>query len=570
MKKTIIIALLVLIASQVFSQARKTKKRNTKKETEITAPAKDTVPSQIQRTVTVTSAFKPTLKPTSKINFNAATPPPDSTHPALQYDVPAQNISFIYQSSPLKPLAQNIDTNIHWENNSFIKVGYGNFTTPYLQAAASMGDGTKSVINLNAKYTSSKGPIEFQKFSKTGIDAIGIFSSPNNKNEWSGKVFYENNTQYEYGFQPDSLKFAKDDLRQSFTTFGGRVAVKNKTENAAGLNYDPNVALTLFQDNHGATENNFIFNAPISKSFGKTLAFSLALTGDVTTYKSDSAGDISNVLYYLTPAVQYKTPNFKLTAGVTPSWDNSEFHFLPNISAEIKVPDERFAVQAGWIGYYNKTTYQYLASVNPWLQQPKDLLNTRIRELYAGFKGSAGTHVTYDAKVSYLQYNNQPLFVNDTITGKSFMVVNESQMKAIRLHGEVGYTLAEKLSLLGGLTFTQYSSLKDNEHPWGLLPLEVNGSLRWQIVKDFLIKSDLYFWDGARWLDKTGNDRKLKPALDANVGVEFTILPQLNGWVQVNNLFNNKYERWAQYPVLGFNVLGGIIYKFGDIREKLK
>ncbi|HXL55483.1 MAG TPA: hypothetical protein VN958_04450, partial [Chitinophagaceae bacterium] len=63
--------------------------------------------------------------------------------------------------------------------------------------------------------------------------------------------------------------------------------------------------------------------------------------------------------------------------------------------------------------------------------------------------------------------------------------------------------------------------------------------------------------------------QKLKPAADVNLGVEFTILPQLNGWVQVNNLFNNKYERWNQYPVLGFNVLAGIVYSFGDIRTTL-
>src|SRR5581483_11360521 len=118
MKKIFSIALLVLLMSQVFAQ-RPNKKRNTKtqKETQtVTTVKSDTIP---QRTVVVTSAFKPTLKPTSKINFNGAAPAPDSTRPALQYDVPAQNISFIYQSSPLKPLAQNIDTALHWENSSF-------------------------------------------------------------------------------------------------------------------------------------------------------------------------------------------------------------------------------------------------------------------------------------------------------------------------------------------------------------------------------------------------------------------------------------------------------------------
>src|SRR3954469_23521874 len=375
MKKIILGTLLSLLVVNAFAQQRRIKKRDTKKQETQTTPQikSDTLP---QRIVTVTSAFKPTLKPTSKINFNATTPAPDTTTHVLQYDVPTQNIIFSYLSPPLKPLAANIDTNIHWENRSFVKAGYGNFTTPYLQAGVSMGDGVKSVINIDGKFTSSKGPIEFQQFSKTGLDAIGIFSSPTNKNEWSGKVFYDNTTTYQYGFEPDSLKFTKDDLRQSFTTFGGKVGVRNKIQNAAGVNYNPNISLNLFQDNHGANESNFVFNVPMSKSFTKILTFDLGLTGDVTTYKSDTSGSITNTLYYITPAVQFKTPNFTLVAGVTPSWDNNVFNFLPNISAEAKLKDERFILQAGWIGYYNKTTYQSLASINPWLQQPTFLLNT--------------------------------------------------------------------------------------------------------------------------------------------------------------------------------------------------
>lgn len=563
MKRTIYIVLLVSLAMNVFAQ---NKKKKTALPKATTVKADTVLPT---RTVIVTSAFQPSLKPTSKINFSAASPLPDTSRPVLQYSVPAQNLMFSYQSPALKPLAQNIDTGIHWENTGFLKAGYGNFTTPLLQAGVSLGDGVKSVVNLRGYYTSSKSATrEFQKFSKTGLEAIGIFNTPTNKNEWSGKVFYNNNTQYQYGFQPDTLKFTKDDLRQSFTTLGGAVALRNKVENAAGVSYNPGMSLSLFQDTRGANESNFIIKAPINKSFGKIFAFDIGLTADITSYKSDTSA-IDNNLYYLTPAVQFKTPNFKVTAGIIPSWDNNIFAMLPNFSAEAKVSEEKFILQAGWIGYFNKTNYQYLASVNPWMQQPKFLLNTRMKELYAGFKGSAGSHVTYDAKVSYIQFNNQPLFVNDTITGKSFELVNESQMKAIRIHGELGYTVQEKFSFLAGATFNQYSALQDNIKAWGLLPIEINASMRWQVMKDFTVKSDLFFWDGAQYRFKDKTSGKMDPAIDLNAGVEFKVMPKLNAWVQVNNLLNNKYERWNQYDVLGFNVMAGVTWSFGDIKAAM-
>jgi len=51
---------------------------------------------------------------------------------------------------------------------------------------------------------------------------------------------------------------------------------------------------------------------------------------------------------------------------------------------------------------------------------------------------------------------------------------------------------------------------------------------------------------------------------DMNAGVEFRITKMLNLWFQMNNIFNNKYERWHQYPVYGLMCWGGIIFSFGD------
>ena len=586
MKQTILILLLIGSTAGVWAQKRSTRKQSTKARTtqkqtpkkqqqkpakaattkkpaekpETTEPT-DTIAS---KTVVITSSFKPALRNAAKVNFSAAAPLPDSALPKLQYNVPSQNLFFSYDPATLKPLALSADTAFVWENSHYIKAGFGNYSTPFLQAGFSFGDGKHSVINLHARHTSSKGSLPFQQFSKTGADIIGIFN-PNDKIEWNGKVFFDNNVQYQYGFQPSSLVFSKDSLRQRFTTVGASVGLRNKQENDFGFNYNPNLTYTRFIDNKNASENNLVINAPVSKSLGDKFAFNLGVTADITGYQSDSAnGSISNNLFYVAPAVQHKTPGLKLIAGFTPAWDNSEFSLLPDFTAEAKINAEKFILQAGWIGYFNKTTYQSLAAFNPWLQQPRFLKNTRMLEQYAGFKGSAGNHFTYNAKISYLKFKNQPLFVNDSLSGRSFLVENESDMNALRIHGEIGYTVQEKFSLLGGATFTQYSNLTDNLKAWGLPPVEINGSLRWEILKDVTVKTDIYFWDGAQYRNNNKQSQKLDPAIDLNAGIEFGVMPRLNVWVQFNNMLNNKYQRWNQYQVLGFNVLGGVVYSFGQ------
>ena len=558
MKKVIIIIFCITGLVQLAS-AQKRRAGHKK------APPATVQPEEINapKSVVVTSAFTPSLREPVKINFTASAPSPDSARPQLQYKVPEQNLVFMYQPATLKPLAAFIDSTVHWENKNFIKAGYGNYTTPYLEAGISLGDGQTSVINIHAKHVSSNGQGLSEQYSKTDAEVIGVFN-PNENIEWGGKVFFKNTNQYEYGFLPDTLKYSKDDLRQQFNTFGGVVGLRNKRENDFGISYNPNLSITEFTDNHTGRESDFILNAPFSKSFIDILAFNLSLNADITNYSTSNIPAINNSLYSLSPAIQFKTPNIKIIAGITPSWDNAVFSTLPNFSAEAKFKDERFILQAGWIGYYNKTTYESLANVNPWIEEPTFLFDSRVIEQYAGFKGSAGQHFTYNAKISFLQIRNKPLFVNDTITGKSFNVLNEPSMKDIRVHGEVGYTFQEKFSLLAGASFNQYYNLQFNSEPWGLLPAEINGSLRWQIFKDVLLKSDLFFWDGAEYETKSLSAGKLSPAVDLNAGIEFPILDKFNFWLQLNNILNNKYERWNQYPVLGFNVLAGFVYSFSQ------
>src|SRR4028119_1535711 len=86
-----------------------------------------------KKTVVVTSAYKPVLKPAAKINFSAAVPSADSSKPALTYNVPAQNLFFTYQPAALKPLALSIDTSFAWHNSNYVKLGVGNYTTPYAE-----------------------------------------------------------------------------------------------------------------------------------------------------------------------------------------------------------------------------------------------------------------------------------------------------------------------------------------------------------------------------------------------------------------------------------------------------
>lgn len=514
--------------------------------------------------VTITSAFKPYLKNAAKVNFTAASPIIDSSKIPVTYNIPSQNLFFSYQPVAIKPLAMAIDTGFIWNNDQYVKLGAGNFSSLLGEAALAFGDGKNSITNVRWNFETATGHLFAQQSSKWGIDIVSVFNTKNN-HEWTAHPYYHSSTQYLYGFQPASLSYQKDDLLQRFNTVGVEIGMQNKLVNDFGITYHPQLNFIRFSDNHEAQENNLIIKAPINKAFGKIYALNLDLGADLSSTEMPlipNPFSSKNNLFYVNPSIQFKTPNFSLSAGIRPSWDNQVYATLPNVTAEIKIPDAPLVIEAGWVGSYKKNTLRTLAAFNPWIGTLTNLQNTRIKEQYAGIKVATGSHFSYQARVSFQQLQNQPLFLNSAGDGKTFNVLFEPDMKAVKVHGEIAYTVQEILSIMAGATYTQYTSLTVNEKAWGLLPFEATGSVKWKLLKGLQLKADVFLWDGSPYRDASLQTKKADAVADLNFGAEFSVMQRLNIWLQMNNLLNTTYQRWNQYPVLGTQVLAGVVYSF--------
>lgn len=524
------------------------------------------VPSP-KKTIDITSTFKPVLREAAKINFNAAAPQVDSTNPKLVYSIPSNNLFFNYTPAELKPVALLVDSFTAWQYSNFIKAGIGNVHQPYVEAGFSFGNGVNTYFNIFAKHYTSKGSLPFQKNSLSNVIASGTYRTAKNL-EWTGSAGFKSDDYFLYGFRPETLSFSKEDLRQRFQTIEAKVTLRNIIPSEFGLSYQPGIRVSVFTDNHSpkASEANTIVTLPLQKTFSKTVAFNLSATADLTNYRLPVATKktFQNNLYLISPAVIFKTPNLYLHGGLLPSWDRGVFHMLPNIMAEYTTNDSRFTLQGGFIGYYNKGSYQRFAMINPWLAQPDSLLNTRIKDWYVGFKGTAGGHFSYSSKLGLQQHRNMPLFVNDLVDGKTFDIIYEPKLNVLQLHAEGEYSMGEQFSAKGVINWNQFSKLQQEKRAWGIIPFEVNASIRWEVLKDLWFRTEFWTWAGAPYRVKNLDNRRGESAFDLNAGAEFRVTKNFNLWLQLNNILNNKYERWNQYQVYGFNILGGIVYSFNQ------
>lgn len=520
-----------------------------------------------KRTVEVTSQFKPVLKDAAKINFNATPPSADTSRPRLQYQVPNQNLQLVYQPGMLKPLALDVDTGGRWDNESYIKAGFGSLKTPFFQAGLSVGDGKTVGLNLYANHTSSEGKIKYQKYSTTNFDAAAFFQTAKSI-EWNARFGGGQETFYKYGFQPDSLKFSEDSLKLRYQHWRGRLGFHNLNRTQYGLSYAPEIKIDVFSNQLNNSESNTYINLPLRKALGDVFEVDVAAEASLSRFKPDKKDDITNNYVTFSPSVLFKKPGINIQAGIRPSWDNGEFDLMPNVMAEVGTQDKRFAVQLGWVGYLRNSGYQYTANLNPWIWAPATVKNTKIEERYIGLKGIVGDHFSFSARMAYNRLNNQPLFLNDTISGKSFNVVYEPQMDQFKLGGEMGLTFGERFSLISNLDIYNYRKLQQNDKAWGLLPLEFTTKMRIQVMKDLYVNADLFAFDAPWYRTKGGDRERLKGAMDLGAGVEFKVYKNIKVWAQFNNILNNDYQRWNQYRVYGFNFLGGVVFSFAQNNNK--
>ncbi len=523
--------------------------------------AKAQTETERRQTIEITSSYKPVLRGPVKINLYASPLTADSSRVRLSYKIPPQNLFFKYEPIELSPLAIAPDTSLDLGNRNQLKIGYGSFKTPYISGAFSFGDGKQKLLNVYGNYISSRGNIKNQDFSELNIKGAGsIFSEKNETYAWVG---FSQNEHYQYGYNHDVFDFDKKTLRRSYQDFFAGLGYRNIAANDLDIIYNPHAEVHTFSRENKATETTIILNLPVEKKFSENVSVKVNATGNFNKYrKKDSSDHITNNLFQLAPELVYYSEIFSLHAGASPTWNNMTVELLPNLYGEMQLQNNVLMLQGGWIGRYIPNSFRTLSKQNPFMSDPGFLNNTKETEFYGGIKASLDQHFNLNARASVISYENYPLFINDPTDEKKFLLVNESSMDNFQIHGDISYVSQDKFSLTGGLDLNTYSGLKDNDKAWHLFPLKLTGSLRWNVLDQLLIKSDLLAFSGAKALLADGSKKNLKGGTDLSVGGEFKITPKFSAWLDFNNVLNSNYQRWNNYEVYGLNVIGGILIHF--------
>jgi hypothetical protein len=515
-------------------------------------------------TIEVIQSYKPEVKQAPKPVLVAELPPRDTARPTLKYDVPQQTLYYTYSALPLRPLALGKDTTeLPFQN--YIKLGGGNLSTIYFDAGIGSLKGSNYETALHLHHLSQNGNIKNQKVALSGIEADGTLHAKSY--DWHFSLSGLRNQYYFYGYDHDSYNYKSDTVQQVFTGIEATVDFKNTRSNRWNIDFHPAVSGYIYGDHYSTTERSIAFDIPLTKDIDSSLKASLGLRGALTTL-SASKTDWGNNIFQLTPRLSFHKGNFTGRIGLYPTAGSYySLMLLPDIEASYRFPNSMVSITGGWLASIRQNTYRQLTGFNPYLsplsQYPPfyETRQTKTDEVFGMIRSSIGNHLSATARVSWWQYNNLPMFLNDIADRKNFYIQYDDQVNALALQLSLRYQVTTSFGVgLNGSFYNYYN--KTDDRVWHEPGLRLKADMIYQPLPALTITAYATILDQIYALNEKHQEVKLDGVFDIGAGAEYSFIPRLSAFLNVNNLLNDRYQRWYSYEVYGINVYGGLRLKF--------
>ncbi|MFK5972196.1 MAG: TonB-dependent receptor [Flavobacteriaceae bacterium] len=272
-----------------------------------------------------------------------------------------------------------------------------------------------------------------------------------------------------------------------------------------------------------------------------------------------------------------------LVYGLDSENSDSNFYIYPAVTASYRLLDEAVIVYGGIEGQLKQNSYYGFVEENPYVSPTLTITPTDTQyDTYVGLKGQLLPNLSYNIKGSYTAENRKPLFKmnprNDFRAdekgyyyGNSYEVFYDD-VKTLGIFGELNIDINRNFTLGVNVDVYDYSTETDNP-AWNLPNLTSTLFMDYQIGEKWFMGANL-FYIGERDDFSTVVVANIEPSefpatsiqldgyFDANAHIGHRLSDQLSIFIKAANIANNNYQRWANYTVQGFQVLGGATYKF--------
>ncbi len=577
MKPTKILLPLVIASSLVLSTIAEAQKK---------------ADDQMNAVVNIDRPYKPNITDAVKIEVTPEDENIQAKKPEISYAAPL----VLFKMDPYKgtmkapPAPKEKQEDLY---HCFAKLGYGNYNNIYGDFLFNTLRSKTSLVSAELKYDGGNGPVSNSAYSNAMANVYGkqIFGA----NVLDGSVGYKSSTNHFYGYNHDSLKnINADSIKQVFSDFTLNANFGNPLAKPGQVRYDFGINYCNFTDNYKTAENDFVIKGDVSQ-VEQNNKVEIALLYDAMPLSYGNK-DISRSIFRASLGDHLDYGSFRAYVGIITASETdttfSKFHVYPDLEGEADLDEKYITAFAGITGGLDKNNFKSFALENPFIADGIDIQNSNEQiKLYGGFKGSINNYTSYNLSLTWQSYQNYVFFVNDSTNHARFVPLYDNA-DILTFHADMGYNFSETFYINGAVNFRNYS-LTDylsntlvvtNNHlaePYQRPGTELLLTTKYKVNERITFGADIYDW-GQRYaltlLDykerketgQAGTTSTLPNILDANLNVSYLFSNPQNtaragnvyAFLQLNNIVGSQYDYWNDYPVRGFQVLGGVMVNF--------
>ena len=477
--------------------------------------------------------------------------------------------------------------------NNYATLGMGNYGTINAELFVTENLSSTSYVGGMLRHVSSQGGIEGvvldDKYSNTGIDLT--YGNRQKDFSWSTDLGYQMQKYNWYGLPLEYTTFdeatiASIDPAHTYNTayVGGRVSTKDSFFHEAQIQYK------RFWDDYGSAENRFF----VTPSFDVDVAEEKIKVDLVADYVGGTLGDdtllpveYSNFNLGIQPSLLYQKEDLSVQLGAGLFYTMSKLYeekdnklnIYPQVKASYKLVGDLMVAYAGAEGAMKQNSYADFVTQNPFVSPNLAVTPTSQQyDVYVGLKGKLASAVSYNIRGSYMKEDNRALFVNysgiyDNLIvqdnyayGNSFNVIYDD-LKTVSFFGELKADFSKDITFGINGTFSSYTT--DQLEAWNLPQIKVGANLDVNITEKWSAGTNVFFIGERMDIIQPNFTALTEPQVvtldsyfDVNAHVGYKYNERLSGFLRLNNITNQDYQKWVNYPVQGFQFVLGAAYKF--------
>ena len=561
-----------------------------------TNKAKDTIKTEV---INVVTSYTPTISDAFKIKKNPKIKLGTKTQKKkLKYQIFSAPVAstFIPKSGVAKGINMGVKERLY---KNYLAAGFGNNSTPFVEAFMHHATKFKNQFGMYAKYISSENSIkDTQLDSKfSNLEFSAFYKQEERYFTWKIGANYTQDKYNWYGL-PSTITYTPTTIAainetQTYKNFetDAEIIFEDFFVNSSKVN------LAFFSDDLQSKELRFTVKPQFKislKNIGRKLndlivntTFDYVNGHAQQSYSAATKIEHSFFTIGAAPKYNFEYNNFTFKIGtklyLTTDLENkvSQVFVYPDINIHYPLFANYVNAYIGANGDLNTNTIQNFSNENPYISPTQFITQTNNKyQFFGGLNGKLATNVSYDFKASYSDEEDKAIFIRNNSKsdgtnsagllgyeyGNSFSVIYDD-VKTLSFGGEITVDVNRNLVIGVNGEFNSYT-LTNQAEAWNLPTMNAEvfanyKTTKWYAgVNVFTVSERKDVQYSGTYPSTINGIQTLKSYVDVNLNGGYHFNDKFTAFIKMNNISNAEYQRFSNFNVQSFQVLGGISYKF--------